>query len=60
MNIDLIKQKHNNLWVIEFYDNYQGGFIPIFRLSGEYKYKKDADYMARKLNLLFNKVKNEK
>lgn len=52
MNIDIIRKK-NKMWVVEFYDDY--GYP--FRLNGEYTRKKDADYVARKLNLLFNKIK---
>lgn len=55
MNIDIIKQKHNHLWVVEFYDDYES---IVFRLSGEYLRKKDADYMARQLNILFDKIRN--
>lgn len=55
MNIDIIKLKHNNLYVVEFYDDYEG---ITFRLSGQYPRKKDANYMARQLNILFDKIRN--
>jgi hypothetical protein len=54
MNIDIIRCKHNNLYVVEFYDDYESIH---FRLSGEYLRKKDADLMARQLNIMFDKIR---